>query len=228
MTTSAGLGFTLLEARQTQPHIPVNEALINLDRAVAGRVPLDLTGLATKTLTGPECSYWMLNPYGTPTGNFDLIVNGNIKPYLVINDTAFQCSFKSATGAVVAIPPGNTVMCYFDGTNMHAVTQTDSGWQNQSLLNSWANTGGSWANLSARKYNGQLHLRGQVDHASATTGSVIATLPSGYRPSVDKQIGLIDSAGNVRRVEIQADGDIIYHGAAVAITRLSFDGLVLI
>ena len=49
MTTSAGLGFTLLEARQTQPHIPVNEALINLDRAVAGRVPLDMAGLATKT-----------------------------------------------------------------------------------------------------------------------------------------------------------------------------------
>jgi hypothetical protein len=228
MTTSAGLGFTLLEARQTQPHIPVNEALINLDRAAAGRVPLDMAGLATKTLTGAECSYWMLNPYGTPTGNFDLIVNGNIKPYLIINDTSYQCNFKSASGAAVAIPAGNTVICYFDGANMHAITQTDSGWQDQTMLNSWANTGGSWASLSARKRNGEIHLRGQVGHASATTGSIIATLPTGYRPAVDKQIGLIDSTGTMRRVEVQADGDIVYQGSATAITRLSFDGVVLL
>jgi hypothetical protein len=96
------------------------------------------------------------------------------------------------------------------------------------MLNSWANTGGSWASLSARKRNGEIHLRGQVGHASATTGSIIATLPTGYRPAVDKQIGLIDSTGTMRRVEVQADGDIVYQGSATAITRLSFDGVVLL
>lgn len=228
MTTSAGLGFTLLEARQTQPHVPVNEALLALDRAVADRLAVDMAGLSTKALTNQQCSYWMINPYGTPAGNFDLIVNGNKKGYLVINDTSFVCTFKSTSGAAVAIPAGNDVLCYFDGTNMHAVSQTDSGWIDQTLLNSWTNTGGGWAALSVRKRNNELHLRGQINHAGATTGSVIATLPAGYRPSVDKQVGLIDSGGTVRLCEIQADGDIVYLGAAVAITRLSFDSVVLL
>lgn len=227
MSTTTGLGLTFLDARQTQPHLVVNEAIDNLDRAIAGRLSLDMTGLGTLTLTNAQCSTYFINPHSAPA-DFDLIVNGNQKAYVVINDTSHMCTFKSASGTAVIIPAGNTVLCYFDGTNMHAITQTDSGWIDQSLLNSWANTGGSWASLAARKRNGEIHLRGQVGHASATTGSVIATLPAGYRPSVDKQLAAIDSAGLIRRIEVRADGNIVYQGAATAITRLSFDGVVIL
>lgn len=227
MSITTGLGLTFLEARQTQPHLVVNEAIDNLDRAVAGRLALDMTGLSTLTLTNAQSSTYFLNPYSAPA-DFDLIVNGNQKAYAVINDTLYVCTFKSATGAAVAIPAGNTVLCYFDGTNMHTITPTDSGWQDQTLLNSWANTGGSWAALSARMRDGQLHLRGQISHASATAGDVIATLPVGFRPDVDKRLSIVDGSGIMRLVELQSDGDVVYQGAATAITGLSFDGVVLI
>ena len=121
MSITQGLGITLLEARQTQPHIVVNEALTNLDKSVSGRLPIDMTGLATITLSNADCSYLMLNPFDTPTGAFDLIVNGNVKMYLVINDTPNTCTFKSATGTSVTILTGVTSLCYFDGTNMHKI-----------------------------------------------------------------------------------------------------------
>jgi len=227
MTTTAGLGITLLEARQTQPHIVVNEAISVLDRAAASRLAIDMTALATLTLTGVQSSYTLLNPYGTPSGDFDFIVNGTVKQYLLINDTANVCTLKAPTGTVVVIQPGKTVHCYFDGTNMHAVSKLDSGWIDSTLLNSWTNTGGSWPNMGYRLIDDIIYLRGQIDHAAATAGSVIATLPTGFRPSVDKQIGLIDSASNMRLVELLTTGDVVYQSASVAITRLSFDGVVI-
>ena len=44
------------------------------------------------------------------------------KNWLVINDAAYDCTIKTATGAAVTVPLESRVMVYCDGTNLHQIT----------------------------------------------------------------------------------------------------------
>lgn len=227
MTLTTGLGITLVEARQTQPHLVINEALNVIDKTVSGRLPIDMGGLATLTLSNANSSYFILNPFGTPSGNFNLTVNGTTKAYLIINDTAFICSFGAATGSRQSVYPGKALHCYFDGTNMHPITPNDSGWLNLALATGWSNTGGDWAALSYRKLGDIVYLRGQVGTTTGTTDRLIATLPASFRPSVKKQIAAISSTPAASQiVHIATNGEVTYQGSDSTISRLSFDSFI--
>jgi len=97
---TANLGLLLMDPAQAQPHLPHNEALVSIDKAIAGALDLDLTGLTTLTLTGAESTAHILH-VTTTTAACDLVVQTNPKSWIVINDGAHTVTVKRAaqTGA---------------------------------------------------------------------------------------------------------------------------------
>lgn len=120
MALTPHLGLTLLEPSQAQPEVTVNAALGDLDSAIAGRFSKDMAGLSTYTLTGPESTNWMLNPWDAPAA-FSLVVQAAEKGWLVINDANYDCTLITATGAGIVIPPHAQMAAYCDGVNVHTV-----------------------------------------------------------------------------------------------------------
>lgn len=60
---------------------------------------------------------------------------------------------------------------------------SDTGWTDLTLNTNWANLGGNYPNAQYKKIRNQVFLRGLVKNTTNNTNLVIATLPSGYRPS---------------------------------------------
>lgn len=76
---------------------------------------------------------------------------------------------------------------------------------------------GNWVNLGApdesarfwRDPYGHVYLQGAVDNNVDASPSTILTLPVGYRPANRLVFPGIDGAGNLVRLEVEADGDVI-------------------
>jgi len=228
-TFTSGTGIQLLEAKQTQPHLIVNEGFNNFDKLLSRRYALDLSlEGASYTLNNSESTFFFINPYGA-TGDFDLIMNGVEKAFVLINDTAHTCSFGAATGVKLVIEAGVTVHCYFDGTNMKTLASTasiitDSGWTSATLATGWADFGGWWTTAAYRKVGNQMFLKG---HVSSTTGDVntdIFILPVSHRPQRNHTFNCIDAGVN-RRVNIYDTGEVTFMDGAATIGELCLDGV---
>lgn len=120
-TYTANLGVTKLDAGQANAHVRVNEALDVLDKAIAGRLAIDLTGLTTKTLTGAESTHEILHVTAT-TAACDLIVQAVPKRWTVINDGSHTVTFKrAAQGSPPTIAAGAIKHFVCDGTDVRLV-----------------------------------------------------------------------------------------------------------
>jgi hypothetical protein len=120
MTTTANLGITKLDPGQANAHVRVNEALDDLDEAVAGRLALALTGTST-TLTGAQSTAHILHVTST-TAAADLVVQAVPKSWLLINDGSHAVTLKRSgqTGApTIAAGAIKHLLC--DGTNVRLV-----------------------------------------------------------------------------------------------------------
>lgn len=111
-----------------------------IDAAVAGLLPLDVSGAANVVLTftngSPSQSDNAIFVFsGTLTGNIDVLLpNGKSKLFMVKNSTtgAFALSMGANStgspgtpaGSVVAVPQGTTGMFYSDGTNVFSAFPT--------------------------------------------------------------------------------------------------------
>jgi len=95
---------------------------------------------------------------------------------------------------------------WFNRLWRHARGDTD--WVAPTLLNSWVDAGGSLAVAGYRLKGGIVYGKGTVDTGTATGGTVIYTLPEGYRPEEDLEFVNI-SNGAVGQFDIQSDGDVV-------------------
>lgn len=100
------------------------------------------------------------------------------------------------------------------------------------LQNSWANEGAAGSETAAYKRNRDtLYIKGLIDSGTITDGTVIFTLPAGYRPNnVIKVAGMYvqGSAENAYQLEIQTDGDVAIYGVSGASPVLSINCIVII
>lgn len=120
-TYTAYLGLTKLAQGQSNAHVTVNEALDNLDKAIAGRLPIDLTGLTTKTLTGGESTNHILHVTAT-TAACDLVVQAAAKSWIVINDGSHTVTLKrSGQAGAPTVAAGAIKHLLSDGTNVRIV-----------------------------------------------------------------------------------------------------------
>lgn len=122
MTTyTSNLAITKLTAGQSNAHVTVNEALDDVDAAIAGRLAIDLTGLTTKTLTGAESTAHILHVTAT-TAACDLVLQAVPKSWIVVNDGSHTVTVKRASqSGAPTVAAGASKHLYCDGTDVRAV-----------------------------------------------------------------------------------------------------------
>jgi len=99
-------------------------------------------------------------------------------------------------------------------------------WQTPTLLNGWVNFGSGYNSAGYWKDSfGVVHLRGLIKSGTATAGTVIFTLPAGYRPPAIEllQVQCYTSTYVIGRVDIQSGGNVVFQTGGN--TFLSLDGL---
>jgi hypothetical protein len=82
-------------------------------------------------------------------------------------------------------------------------------WIAPTLLNSWVNFGAPWQTAAYRKtpWNG-VELRGLIKNGTITTGTVLFTLPAGYRPANDRVFVSFHGGGAAGRINVLSNGDV--------------------
>lgn len=89
------------------------------------------------------------------------------------------------------------------------------------LLNSWANTGGSFRNTGYYKgRDGRVYLAGMV--SGGASGSIAFVLPSGYRPTTNAVRIVTTATGAYAHIEVDTAGNVYCFGGT---TNFSFEGL---
>jgi hypothetical protein len=121
MALTENLGITKLAQGQSNAHVTVNDALDNLDRAVAGRLAIDLTGLTTKTLMGGESTRHILHVTATDAA-CDLVIQAVPKTWVVINDGSHTVTVKrSGQSGAPTIAAGAIKHFVCDGTDIRVI-----------------------------------------------------------------------------------------------------------
>lgn len=113
-------------------------------------------------------------------------------------------------------------------TNFSYLPTSYSGtWTNLPMVNGWVTYSGAYASPQYTKTSdGMVTLKGLIRSGTVTSGTIIGTLPAGFRPS---KTALIDTicAGLFCRVDIDNAGNIIAR-AGVSATWTSLDGLTFL
>jgi hypothetical protein len=96
------------------------------------------------------------------------------------------------------------------------------GWQKPNLLTTWEEYGGSWNKSGYFKDSfGIVHLRGLV--RKGAVGSVIFTLPAGYRPARKELFAVCNGGSAHGRVDVSAAGEVLFVSGIA--NWVSLDGL---
>ena len=84
-------------------------------------------------------------------------------------------------------------------------------WQAPTLLNSWVNYAGTFATVGYMKDTlGFVHLKGVIKTGTTTIGTVLFTLPAGYRPAEDSYYpGVVTTSGGSGTFQIAPNGNVI-------------------
>ena len=94
------------------------------------------------------------------------------------------------------------------GGPISAPNIADSGWQTLTPQNSWGNLAG-YATLACRKVGSLVTVRGVLSGGTITDGTLICTLPAGYRPPATLVIGAAsNSTDPTARFGIATNGQI--------------------
>ena len=121
--------------------------------------------------------------------------------------------------AVVAADPANprngdtwnrtsdsTVRVRLAGTTKTIVD--DPGWQTPTLLNSWVDYGSVFSPTLYRRLNGVVFIKGLVKLGTVAAGTIIFTLPAGYRPAITLLIAAV-SNDLFAQFRVDASGNVI-------------------
>jgi hypothetical protein len=87
---------------------------------------------------------------------------------------------------------------------------TEEGWTAPSLQNSWVDYGSGYQGTRYRKdSNGTRHIEGMIKSGTTTAGTLIFTLPAGWRPAAHLWFSIPVSGGTAADMEIRSDGQVI-------------------
>jgi len=90
---------------------------------------------------------------------------------------------------------------------------TFNGWTNLTLGGGWAHYTGDYTTPQYTKAaDGVVTVKGLVRNGSTTAGTVLATLPPGYRPAKRQIFPAIASGPLYARLDVEPDGDILING----------------
>lgn len=214
MAITTYLGVQLMDAAQAQPHLTHNEALIDIDEAVAGRFAKNMTGLTAYTLTAAESTNHQINVFGTPAAAFTINVQAVSKTWVFVNDTAQEATFKTSAGGGIILRPMSYAHLFCDGTNVHGaaaaivehLTVTDG-----KHFQFGVATGSKLGSAATEK----LALWGAapiVQPASANQAAVTQIAAATYGANEQAMLGSLKTLANQLRADLVAAG--VIKGAA--------------
>jgi len=100
-------------------------------------------------------------------------------------------------------------------------------WNDLPIVAGWVNFDDSAVPASYSKDDfGKVHIRGVIKSGTVTDGTVIATLPSGYRPCADTSYPIADpGASGAASITVRSSGDMEVYGLSVS-TEVSIAGTI--
>ena len=99
----------------------------------------------------------------------------------------------------------------------------DSGWFNLTLQNGWVSYGSGYPTPQCRKSGNKVTLRGVMKNGTRTNGTLIFTLPDGFRPTAPLNFSN-ESSSNHAYIIISTDGQVKVYNLSDS-TRCGFDGI---
>ncbi len=106
-------------------------------------------------------------------------------------------------------------------------THASEAWTAATLVNSWVNFGSGYNTAAFFKDPiGIVHLRGLIKGGTTTAGTLLFTLPAGYRPAATEYFNVQAISGStyvIGRVDVFSNGQVQFQTGAN--TALSLDGL---
>lgn len=205
------------------------DSAIDLNISVLGDPYLDFTDADDRiyrfqTITG-TIDYMRMGPVNSP----------NSKMYFVDGEgIAFRSDALGAPSVLFDDTTG-----YFKA-GVFAATWAEETWHNfgasagttanpGNFSNSWANLGSNWSVAAYRKGpDGMVHIKGAVLNGTKTDGTIMANLPTGYRPLRDMTFsaGNLSAAGFQPMVRVFSNGNIqCYEISGTATGAHSWDGI---
>jgi hypothetical protein len=146
-------------------------------------------------------------------------------PDLGYGRATVQLRGVSANGHV----PASVTLAFPDGTTV-TVDRTGAWiepWAALTTANGWAAAGGSWAPpVLRRQVDGTVQLFGEIAPGTLTAGTVIATLPTGYRPSADATFRVPGGAATAGAdLFVTSGGNITLQNVVGTITRIGLSNV---
>jgi hypothetical protein len=80
-------------------------------------------------------------------------------------------------------------------------------WTGATLLNSWVNFGAPDQGARYRKIGGVVYLQGLIRSGTATAGTIVLTLPAGFRPAATLVFATFNASG-ATRLDVDASGNV--------------------
>lgn len=142
----------------------------------------------------------------TIQGNLDLI------------DTFGAGGIFTASGGAL-ITPGPTTVADLEITGLLSTTP----WAKPTLVNGWTNRGGIYPDFQYRTIaSNQLQIVGEIVPGTLVNGTVITTLPAGFRPVDPVLIPARKGASAVAYLQLDSTGQVqIFDGAGSTLVQIS-------
>lgn len=118
--------------------------------------------------------------------------------------------------SLVPLVAGDTVWVVRKGKSLLVINHQDTGWHSLSFGAGWSDYGGVFS-ARYKKVSGVVHIEGIV--TGGATGTVIATLPAGYRPGREVMRTMFADFNVIYRVDIDTAGQIVHVNQAVGTAR---------
>jgi prepilin-type N-terminal cleavage/methylation domain-containing protein len=225
-------------------------SLTSTAAAAATSLPSALTIVATSPVAGTVRVTWATNALADSVA---ILVDGKQTATFPADDlTATISGVEVGTRVITAYPVntngygpkttasvtvrsiadeiGSTVTPTISWNALPLNSNTTTGWSN---FNAQINSGtATWNVASYAKSGGIVDVRGRIRPASASSlanGTVVGTLPAGYRPDTDLIFPVVSplATPTTRTVLVDAEtGNISLLGSFTSVTSISLDGIV--
>ncbi len=201
--------------------------------AAEDRTLINLKGQSTARVTQVDITGNVLDGGGT-TGALTSLIRLQYTTNVRIHENVLK-NTGSATEVSAGLGAISTDIAYsnkLDGTISSSVavdataTKTRGVFFAPTLLNSWVNSGCGtpcWETAGFMKDGDNIvHLKGSIKNGTTTSGTVLFTLPAGYRPKLYQKFAVVSSTGT-GEINVAPNGEVILIQGGN--TQLLLDGI---
>jgi hypothetical protein len=104
---------------------------------------------------------------------------------------------------------GTQIIWLYEGTTWVNVSPpVDTGWTALTLVSSWTNYGSGYGVARCRRIGSRVQVAGLIKGGTGTIGTLITTLPTGFRPSSNEMYTIHNGSNGIKSAQVSTDGTI--------------------